>query len=98
MNKAQQTRLMRIVSDNPGINCKDLSLKLEVKRATVKYWLIRLEKNGRIFRQSKGCTKLLFTAHAAEANHVPAVCPIEPEKTVLELQMMFNRLYLGLAL
>ena len=91
MNKAQQTRLMRIVSDNPGINCKNLSLKLGIKRGTVKYWIIKLEKDGRIFRQGKGCTKLLFTAHAAKSNHVPDVYE-KPVLTILEQQMWLTDL------
>jgi len=92
MNRIDETKLIRVVSDNPGITCKGLAEKLGIKQGTIKYRLIALEKDKRIFRQTKGCTKLLFTVHAAEVNHVPDEYDCRPGLTILEQQMWFNQL------
>lgn len=99
MEHADETRLIRIVSDNPGITCKKLAAKLVKRRTTVGEWVDDMEGRGRVFCQKHGRARYLFTIYAAESlnisdNYEKEIKP----KTVLELQMMFNRLYRGIAL
>ncbi len=97
INRVEDKQIIAIVSDNPGITCLRLSEKLEVPQGTVKYKLIALSKNKRIFRQKRGNFRLLYTMHYAIHHHVPDVYPEKPAKSVMELQMLFNGLISGRA-
>ena len=101
-NRANDTEIIRLVSDNPGITCEMLSKKVKIPIATIQIKINRLCDGSRIFRQKKpngnGSIYLLYTCHHAKKHNIPSVYVEKPEKTTLELQMMFNRLYRGLTL
>lgn len=94
-NRVDDTSIIRIISDNPGITSEELSAKCGIPCATIQKKIARLSKSTRVFRQKKnggnGCTYLLYTYSYARNHHVPSLYCDKPEKTTLELQMMFNR-------
>ena len=100
-NRVDDTSIIRIISDNPGITSEDLSKKCGIPYDTIKLKVQRLSKDTRVFRQKKnngnGCTYLLYTYSYARNHHVPSLYSEKPEKSPLELQMMFDRLIRGVA-
>ena len=93
MEHADETRLIRIVTDNPGITCKKLAAKLVKRRTTVGDWVDDMEARGRLFCQKHGRARYLFTIYAAEALNVSEDYEKEvTPKTNLEMQMWFNDL------
>lgn len=93
MEHADETRLIRIVSDNPGISCKKLAAKLVKRRTTVGEWVDDMEARGRVFCQRHGRARHLFTIYAAESLKIAAEYEKEiTPKTNLEQQMWFNDL------
>ena len=95
-NKAADTDIIRIISDNPGITTEALSDKCDIPYHTIKLKVQRLTKSTRVFRQKKrnnnGWIYLLYTYSYARNHHIPSLYSEKPEKTTLELQMMFNGL------
>jgi len=99
--RVNDTEMIRLISDNPGILSSEISSKCGVPVKTIQIKIKRLCDEKRVFKQTKKAFKgnvfPLYTMHDAKANHIPRLYAEKPEKTVLELQMMFNRLYRGFA-
>lgn len=99
ISRANDTDIIRLISDNQGITTEELSKKCGIARKTVQQKIDRLARETRVFRQKKqggnGCTNLLYTYSYARNHHVPLVYPEKPEKTTVELQMMFHSLIRG---
>jgi len=93
MEHADETRIIRMVSDNPGITCKKLARKLVKRRTTVGEWVDDMEQRGRVFCQRHGRARYLFTIYAAESLNISEDYEKEiTPKTILEQQMWFNQL------
>ena len=96
-NKNGDTETIRIISDNPGITSDDLSAKLSVSLSTVQARIKRMcEEEKRVFKQTRnavyGKTYHFFTMAYARKNKIPRIYSEKPEKTTLELLMLFHSL------
>ena len=96
-NKADDTKIVAVISDNPGIRCITISEKLGIPCNTITRKVKRLVDESRIFRQKQnnnnGYIYNLFTVHYARTHYTPKVYKgPNADKSVMELQMMFNRL------
>ena len=96
-NRANDAKIVDIISDYPGIRCNDLSEKLGIPCNTITRKIKRLTDETRVFRQKQsngnGYIYNLFTTHYARKHNVSRVYRgADAEKTTLELQMMFNSL------
>jgi len=91
MIRINNTKLIRIVTDNPFMRITNIALKLDVPRSTVKKRIYKLSGAGRLVLQKRGKHVHVVTSYYAKKNHVPDVHVCE-EKSTLELQMMFNSL------
>jgi len=96
MKRIDCDKIRAIVSDNPGITAEEIAEKTDIPYPTIKTKVRILVEKHRVFRQIKGKIRPLFAAQYAKVHRIPEVFEDKPEKTVLELQMMFNRLYRGL--
>ena len=100
-NKTNDTEIIRLIADNPGIICSTISKKLEIPVSTIQTKIKRLSEEKRVFKQTKkngnGNVFPLFTTHYARENRVPRLYVDKDEKSTLELQMMWSGLIRGLA-
>ena len=100
-NTKGDTETIRLISDNPGITCKVLAAKLSISLSGIQYRIQRMCNEGRVFKQTKnavyGKTFPLFTVAYARKNNIPRIYSDEPEKSTLELQMMFHDCIRGLS-
>lgn len=92
--RINNTKLIRIVTDNPFIRISELALKLEIPRSTVKKRVYVLRRNGRLVLQKRGKHAHIVTSYYARKNHVPSEY-VDDEKDTLELQMLWDRLIRG---
>ena len=97
-NRANDTEIIRLISDNPGITCDALSDKFGVPVSTIQNKIKRLCDEKRVFRQrkkapsGKGNIFLLYTMAYAKKHKIPRIYVDKAEKSTLEMQDWFNQL------
>ena len=103
-NRANDAKIVDMVSDHPGIRCNAIAEKLGMATNTIATKIKRLTDESRIFRQkqgmggSSGYIYNLFTVHYAKKHNIPRIYKgVNDEKNTLELQKMYHRLILGVA-
>ena len=102
-NRADDTKIIEVIKDHPGIRCNEVSEKLVIPCNTITRKVKRLTDETRVFRQKQsngnGYIYNLFTVHYARKHNISSVYRgVEAEKTTLELQHMFHSLIRGSAL
>ena len=101
-NRVDDTKIVQLVADKPGILSSEISSKTGVPVKTIQIKIKRLCDEKRIFKQTKkadnGNVFPLFTLFYARKHHIPRIHVKKAEKSTLELQMMFNGLIRGSAL
>jgi len=102
-NRANDAKIVDIISDFPGIRCNDLSEKLGIPCNTITRKVKRLTDESRVFRQKQnndcGYIYNLYTAHYARKHNVSRIYKgVDAEKSTLELQYLFHSLIRGSAL
>lgn len=99
MNRVNDTELIRLISDNPGILSSEISSKSEVSVKTIQIKIKRLCDEKRVFKQTKKATNgnvfPLYTMHDAKKNRIPRIFVEKDAKSPLEMQMWFNDLSRG---
>ncbi len=95
-NRVTDTKLIQIVSDNPGILSSEISSKCEIPVKTIQIKIKRLCDEKRIFKQTKRATNgnvfPLFTVFYARKNKIPRLFVEKDEMNTLDQQMWFTDL------
>ena len=93
-------QLVMMVRDNPFIRVNHLATKAKIPYRTIRGKVERLRKEGRLVGQKRGDHIHLVTTHYAKKHNVKEVYVKVEEKSVKDLQKLFNQLSFnrGLAL
>ncbi len=92
MNRIESHKVMTYVIDNPGTNAEKIAKQFGVPYHTIKNKVKELYQEGKIFRQVKGHTYLLYSTEYAMENNIPEDWVEIPEDGMLEQQLWFNDL------
>ena len=101
-NRANDTEIIKVIKDHPGIRCIGVAEIMGIPCNTITRKVKRLYDEKRIFRQKQnngnGYIYNLYTTHYARKHNIPSVYRgVDAEKSTLELQMMWSGLVRGLA-
>ena len=95
-NRADDTKIIQIISDNPGILSSEISSKCEVPVKTIQIKIKRLCDEKRVFKQTKKAFKgnvfPLYTMSYARKHKIQRIFVEKDEMNTLDQQMWFTDL------